>query len=338
MEKTMQAAVIQKYRQRNLTLTTVPVPKIQETDVLVKIVAASLNPIDLKTRDGKLRFLLDYRMPLILGSDFAGIVEQTGSRVTNVHVGDAVYGRVQKNRIGTFAEYIAVDQNDIAPKPANLTFEQAAAVPLVGLTSYQALSDLMQIKAGDNVFIQAGSGGIGTMAIQIAKQMGAFVATTTSAKNAELVTQLGADQVIDYHTTDFDRVLRNYDAAFDTMGGDLLQKTFKIVKPGGKIVSLSGLPDGHFAKSYGLPWWKQAMLWLANGSIRKLERETKVAYRFLFMKPSGAQLRIINQLIEAKKVTPVIDRVVPFSQIQSAVDYLETGRAQGKVIVRIADH
>lgn len=338
MEKTMRAAVIQKYRQRNLTLTTAPVPKIQETDVLVKIVAASLNPIDLKTRDGKLRFLLDYRMPLILGSDFAGIVEQTGSRVTNVHVGDAVYGRVQKNRIGTFAEYIAVDQNDIAPKPGNLTFEQAAAIPLVGLTSYQALNDLMQIKAGDKVFIQAGSGGIGTMAIQIAKQMGAFVATTTSAKNAELVTQLGADQVIDYHTTDFDRVLRNYDAAFDTMGGDLLQKTFKIVKPGGKIVSLPGLPDGHFAKSYGLPWWKQVVLWLANGSIRKLERETKVAYQFLFMKPSGAQLRIINQLIEAKKVTPMIDRVVPFSQIQSAVDYLETGRAQGKVIVRIADH
>lgn len=223
----MRAAVIQKYRQRNLTLTTVPVPKIQETDVLVKIVAASLNPIDLKTRDGKLRFLLDYRMPLILGSDFAGIVEQTGSRVTNVHVGDAVYGRVQKNRIGTFAEYIAVDQNDIAPKPGNLTFEQAAAIPLVGLTSYQALNDLMQIKAGDKVFIQAGSGGIGTMAIQIAKQMGAFVATTTSAKNAELFTQLGADQVIDYHTTDFDRVLRNYDAAFDTMGEICYRKPLK---------------------------------------------------------------------------------------------------------------
>lgn len=207
MTKTMKAAQIHKYKQHHLELNQVAIPAVGDDDVLVKVAAASINPIDLKTRDGRLTMLLKYKMPLTLGSDFSGTVTQVGQNVKAFSVGDQVYGRVQKNRIGTFAEYIAVDQGDVALKPSNLNFEQAASVPLTGLTSYQALVDIMHVKPGDKLLIQAGSGGIGTIAIQIAKSLGAFVATTTSRKNIEMVRKLGADQVIDYHQENFEDVL-----------------------------------------------------------------------------------------------------------------------------------
>ncbi|GAD17194.1 NADPH quinone reductase [Lentilactobacillus otakiensis DSM 19908 = JCM 15040] len=331
----MKAAQIQKYGQQRLDIVQVPIPVIRDNDVLVKVAAASINPIDLKTRDGQLRMLLKYKMPLTLGSDFSGTVTKVGKSVVAFHVGDQVYGRVQKNRIGTFAEYVGVDQGDIALKPVNLTLQDAAAIPLVALTSYQALVDVMQVNPGDKILIQAGSGGIGTMAIPIAKSLGAFVATTTSAKNAELVRKLGADQVIDYHQTHFEDVLVDYDYVFDTLGGQALINSFRIVKPGGKIVSISGMPNGRFAKNYGLPGWKRLALSLATMNIARLERRTGVEYDFLFMKPSGRELTAITTLIEQGVVKPIIDRVVPFEDIQSAFDYSASGRAKGKILVAI---
>lgn len=335
MTKLMKAAQIQKYGQKELDIVQVPVPMIGANDVLVKVAAASINPIDLKTRDGHLKMLLKYRMPLILGSDFSGTVAQVGKSVVAFHVGDQVYGRVHKNRIGTFAEYVGVDQGDIAIKPANLTLLDAAAIPLVALTSYQALVDVMHVKRGDKILIQAGSGGIGTIAIPIAKSLGAFVATTTSAKNAELVRQLGADQVIDYHQTNFEDVLFNYDYVFDTLGGKSLINAFQIVKPGGKIVSISGIPNGRFARDYGLPGWKRIALSLVTMNITRLERQSGVEYDFLFMKPSGKELTTITALIEQGVIEPMIDRVVPFDEIQSAFDYSASGRAKGKIVIAI---
>lgn len=335
MTKLMKAAQIQKYGQKQLDIVQVPVPMIGDNDVLVKVAAASINPIDLKTRDGHLKMLLKYRMPLILGSDFSGTVAQVGKSVVVFHVGDQVYGRAHKNRIGTFAEYVGVDQGDIAIKPANLTLLDAAAIPLVALTSYQALVDVMHVKRGDKILIQAGSGGIGTIAIPIAKSLGAFVATTTSAKNAELVRQLGADQVIDYHQTNFEDVLFNYDYVFDTLGGKSLINVFQIVKPGGKIVSISGIPNGRFARDYGLPGWKRIALSLVTMNITRLERQSGVEYDFLFMKPSGKELTTITALIEQGVIEPMIDRVVPFDEIQSAFDYSASGRAKGKIVIAI---
>ncbi|EHO49881.1 GroES-like protein [Lentilactobacillus kisonensis F0435] len=256
MTQQMKAAVINRYGQLMPEITDVAIPQVGDQDILVKIMAASVNPIDLKTQAGQLRMLLHYQMPLILGNDFAGVVTKVGVGVSGFQIGDQVYGRVPKDRIGTFAEYIAVDEDAVALKPTNLTFEQAAAIPLVGLTSYQALIDIMQIKPNNKVLIQAGSGGIGTFAIQLAKLKGAFIATTTSAKNSDFVRQLGADQVIDYHQENFAEVLRDYDDVFDTLGGEAVAEAFKIVKPGGRIVSLSGMPDDRFAKAYGLPRWK----------------------------------------------------------------------------------
>lgn len=335
MTQTMKAAVIDTYKQPQPRLTDVLRPEIRPNDVLVKVIAASINPIDLKTKDGGLKMLLTYDFPFIMGSDFAGIVEEVGPLVDNFRVGDAVYGRVQKDRIGTFAEYLAVDSHAIALKPTNTTFEEAASLPLVALTSYQALQDLIKLQPGQKVFISGGSGGIGTNAIQFAKSLGAQVATTTSAKNFDLVKSLGADVMIDYHKTDFTEVLADYDAVLDTRGGKTLEDSFKIVKPGGKIVSIAGLPNQQFGKEYGLPLWKQTVLRFVTRNLTKLTKQTGVSYQFLFMKPSGKQLEAITHLVEAGTIKPIIDRTYPFSKIDEALAYSETGRATGKIILQM---
>lgn len=335
LRTTMQAAVITHYHQAEPLMTSMPIPDVQPTDVLVKIMAASINPIDTKTMAGGLKLLLHYPMPLVLGSDFAGEIVAVGNQVTQFKIGDAVYGRPRKQRIGTFAEYLAVNVADIALKPTNLSYQAAAAIPLVGLTSYQALHDLMQLRPGQKVLIQGGSGGIGTIAIQLAKSLGAQVATTTSLKNAALVNSLGADQIIDYHTENFATALSDYDAVFDTRGGTTLEQAFQIVKPGGHIVSISGLPNGRFAKVAGLPLWKQGLFKLAAHRLTRLERQTHVTYHFLFMHPSGSELAILTKLIEQNKCRPIIDRVFDFKELHQALAYSKTGHAHGKIIVKI---
>lgn len=334
MKDTMIAAQIENYGEK-IGLKKQPVPRIGKKDLLVKVIAASINPIDLKTKDGKMKLLLHYKMPLTLGSDFAGIVVARGEQVKKFQVGDAVYGRVQKNRIGTFAEYIAVDVKDVALKPKNLTFAKASSIPLVALTSYQALHEVMKIKPQDKILIQAGSGGIGTLAIQLAKLAGAYVATTTSEKNRALVKSLGADEVIDYRSENFAEKLKDYDFVFDTMGGDILKDAFKIVKPGGKVVTLSGTPNYAFAKNYNLPLWKQMALGIASYPITKLAKKTDVSYDFLFMRPDGNQLAALTKLIEAKQLQPIIDSVISLAEIQKAVDNLASGRAKGKIILAV---
>lgn len=331
----MKAAMIRAYGHEELKIVETEVPKVGAQDVLVKIVAASINPIDLKTKEGKVKMLLDYQLPLILGSDFAGIIQEAGKEVEEFRVGDEVYGRVQKHRIGTFAEYLAVDQKDIARKPKNLTFEEAAGVPLVALTSYQGLHDVMKIQSGDKVLIQAGSGGIGTMAIQLAKLAGAYVATTTSTKNVEFVKSLGADQVIDYRQQDFAEVLTEYDFVFDTLGGENLERAFEIIKPGGKVVTLSGIPNRRFGQEYGSPLWKQVAFGLATRKLTKLEKKSGATYHFLFMKPSGSQLQKITELIEGGKLVPVVDSVWDFAKIQEAFAHSASGRARGKIIIKL---
>lgn len=331
----MKAMIIEKYGKVPLKLADMPTPPIGENDVLAEIVAASINPVDFKIRDGKLRMLKKYNMPLIMGNDFSGIVKQVGKGVKKFKAGDEIYGRASKSRIGTFAEYIAIEEDAIALKPRNLSFEEAASIPLVGLTSYQALHDILQLSSGQKVLIQAGSGGIGTFAIQLAKTMGVYVATTTSKAGYELVKSLGADQIIDYKNEQFDEILHHYDGVYDTIGGETLEKAFKIVKPGGQLVSISGLPNARFGKEYGSGFLKTNLFRIATHNITKLEKKYNVKYTFLFMKPNGEQLKIITELIESEKIKPVIDRIYPFEEAQEALNYSETGRAKGKVILKI---
>ncbi|OMD90604.1 NADPH:quinone reductase [Paenibacillus odorifer] len=331
----MKAMIIKKYGNYPLQLADIPTPAVGDYDVLAEIHAASINPIDFKVRDGKVRTLLKYNMPLVLGNDFSGIVIQVGKNVKKFKIGDEIYGRPRKDRIGTFAEYISVHEEDIALKPHNLSFEEAASIPLVGLTSYQALHDILQLTAGQKVLIQAGAGGVGTFAIQLAKAMGIYVATTTSDAGAELVKSLGADQIINYKTEAFDKILQNYDGVFDTIGGETLEKAFKTVKQGGQIVSVSGLPNARFGKEYGAGFIKTNIFRLITRKLSKLEAKYKVKYSFLFMKPSGSQLEIISELIESGQIKPVIDQVFPFVEAQKAMEYSESGRAKGKIILKI---
>lgn len=335
-QNTMQAMTIEKYGKTPLQLNEMPFPSMQEDEVLVKIHAASINPVDFKIRDGGgIRLFFNYKMPLILGNDFSGEVIDIGSKVTKFKVGDKVYGRPRKSKIGTFAEYIAVDHTELALMPDNLSFEEAASIPLVGLTSYQALNDRLSLKEGDKVFIPGGSGGIGTFAIQLAKNMGLYVATTASEKGYALAESMGADEIINYKTTDFSAVLKDYDAVFDTMGKKNLEDAFKILKKKGKIASVNGSPNINTGKEHGFGPFKKLLLKIASRKITKLSKKYDVDYEFFFMKSKGDQLEIINEYLEAGKIMPVIDKVFDFKDAQKALEYSESGRAKGKIILKM---
>jgi alcohol dehydrogenase len=331
----MRAMVIDRYGKVPMRLAEMPTPQIGEYEVLAEIHAASINPVDFKIRDGKVKLLVKYKMPLILGNDFSGVVAKVGAKVTRFKAGDEIYARPRKSKIGTFAEYIAIHEDDIALKPKNLSFEEVASIPLVGLTSYQALTDILQLQKGQKILIQAGAGGVGTFAIQLDKLMGATVATTASEAGANLVKSLGADEIINYKTEKFEEILKNYDAVFDTLGGEILEKSFGVIKDGGKIVSVSGLPNARFGKEYGSGFFKTLLFSAASHKLTLLEKEHNVQYTFLFMKPSGEQLRIIANFIETGKIKPIIDRVFPFKDAQKAMEYTESGRAKGKIILKI---
>ncbi|MFA2807695.1 NADP-dependent oxidoreductase [Bacillus mycoides] len=331
----MRAMVIDKYGKVPMRMTEMPTPEINEYEVLAEIHAASINPIDFKIRDGKVKLLLKYKMPLILGNDFSGVIVKVGTKVTQFKVGDEIYARPRKDKIGTFAEYIAIHEDDIALKPKNLTFEEAASIPLVGLTSYQALHDIMQLQKGQKILIHAGSGGVGTFAIQLAKIMGATVATTASEAGKNLVKSLGADEIINYKKEKFEDILKNYDAVFDTLGGTTLEKSFDIIKSEGNIVSVSGMPNARFGKEFGSGFFKTLLFSLASKKLTALEKKHNAQYSFLFMKPSGDQLRIIAKYIESGQIKPIIDRIFPFEDTQKAMEYSESGRAKGKIIVKI---
>ncbi|MBP1965663.1 NADP-dependent oxidoreductase [Paenibacillus aceris] len=332
----MKAMIIEKYGKNTpLIMSEQPTPDMGEHDVLVEIHAASLNPIDFKIKEGKIKFLLKYEFPLILGNDFSGIVVKVGDRVSAFKPGDEVYGRPRKSRIGTLAEYIAVHEEDISLKPRNLNFEEAASIPLVGLTTYQAFTDIMHLQKGQKILIHAGSGGVGTFAIQLAKMMGASVTTTASDKGYDLVKSLGADLIINYKQENFEEMLTGYDAVFDTLGGAALEKSFRILKPSGQIVSISGVPNARFGKEAKLGWMKTAILSIVSRKIKALEKKNQTRYHFLFMKSSGAQLKVLKEFIEGGHIKPVIDKVYHLKDAGQAFQYLEGGSAKGKVVIRI---
>jgi NADPH:quinone reductase-like Zn-dependent oxidoreductase len=332
----MEAFVLERYgKKRALKMADVPTPQLREDEALVEVHAAGVNLIDSKIRDGEFKLFLPYKFPLVLGHDVAGVVVKVGPRVRQFKVGDEVYARPDDLRIGTFAQYVPVKEASLALKPKNLSMEEAASVPLVALTAWQALVERANLKKGQKVFIQAGSGGVGTVAIQLAKHLGAIVATTTSAANIELVQSLGADVVIDYRTQDFEQILRDYDVVLNSQDGKTLDKSLRVLKAGGKLISISGPPDPAFAKVSGAPGFVKLVMRLLSFGIRGRARRRGVDYSFLFMHADGRQLREIARLIEADVLRPVLDRVVPFEQTNEAMAYVEAGRAKGKVVIKV---
>ncbi len=332
----MKAFILEQYgKKSSLHPREMPEPELRDDEVLVKVHAASVNLLDAKIKNGEFKLILPYRLPLILGHDVAGVVVSVGPRVSRFKPGDEVYSRPDDFRIGAFAEFIAIKEDSLAIKPATLTMEEAASIPLVGLTAWQALIERANLKPGQKVFIQAGSGGVGTFAIQLAKHAGAFVATTTSAANVDWVKGLGADLVIDYKKDDFANILHDYDVVLNSQDSETLTKSLSILKPGGKLISISGPPDPAFGKTIKAPWFVKLILCLLSYGIRKKAKRRNVSFSFLFMQANGTQLGEITTLIDAGAIRPVIDRVFPFEAIPKAMAYVETGRAKGKVVIKI---
>jgi len=332
----MKALTFQRYgKSPGLGMTERPRPLPKPDELLVEVHAAGLNPIDNMLMTGAFKPVVKLGLPATVGSDVAGVVVEVGSRVTRFKPGDAVFASVFDLDRGTLADYVAVPEAVAAPKPANLDFVQAASVPMVGLTAWQALKERIGLRAGQKVFIPAGSGGIGTFTIQLAKVLGASVATTTSTRNVDFVRGLGADEVVDYKQQQFQDVLRDYDAVLGTVKGEVIEQSVGILKPGGRIASLVGPLDAAFARTRGLNVLLRIVFGLMSRKILRLAGKRGVAYSFLFVHPDGGQLAEIGALLESGRLRPVIDKVFPFEQATDALAYLAQGRARGKVVVRL---
>ncbi len=332
----MKAFIVDRYGSKDGgRIGDMPDPELREDDVFVQVHAAGVNLLDSKIRSGEFKLILPYRFPLILGHDVAGVVVRVGSRVRRFKAGDEVYARPADGRIGTFAEFMAINAEDVAIKPKALTMAEAASIPLVGLTAWQALIERACLKPEQKVLIHAGSGGVGTFAIQLAKHVGATVATTTSTANMDLVRRLGADIVIDYKKEDFANVLHDYDVVLQSLDKVTLEKSLRVLKPGGQLISISGPPDAAFARSIGTSWALRMIMGALSYGIRAKARRRHAHYSFLFMRANGRQLTEITSLIDRGIIRPVVDRVFPFAATKEALAYVEAGRAKGKVVVSL---
>lgn len=320
--------------QKNLKFNDVEKPKIKSNEVLIEVYAAAINPVDYKIVEGALKSVRKLEFPAGTGFDVAGKIVEKGDEVTQFNIGDAVYSRVPTDAPGTFAQYVAVIAEVVSLKPSNLSFEEAAGLPLVGLTSVQALKTA-QFKKGDKVLIHAGSGGIGTFAIQYAKSQGAYVYTTTSTKNVDWVKALGVDEVIDYKKQNYLDVVEEADIVFDTLGDPYTKDAFDVIKEGGHVVSIAGVLDKQTAKDFGLNAIIRFILTLKRLPVTKAMKRKSAHYKFIFMHPDSKQLDAIRDLVEAGEIKPVIDRVFNFSEALEAYDYQKNGRAQGKVILKM---
>ena len=334
--QTMRALTFKRYgKSPEIGFAEVPMPSLKSDEMLIKVHAAGVNPIDNMIPTGTFKPVLHFSLPATLGSDLAGTVIEVGSNVTRFKPGDLVFASVFDLDTGAIAEFVAVPERAAALKPNNLDFVQAASIPMVGLTSWQALKQQANLQAGQKVFVPAGSGGIGTFAIQLAKHLGAHVATTTSTGNIELVRSLGADEVIDYKKQSFEDILHDYDTVIGTVKGDTIEKSINILKPGGKIVSLIGPLDAAFARAKQLNFLLTFVFSLMSRKIMKLSGKKNVTYSFLFVHPDGDQLSTLGKLLEAERIRPVIDKVFSFEQAKEALAYLAQGRAKGKVVIRM---
>jgi len=331
----MKAFVVEKYGESGLRAAEVPTPTIGPRDVLVRVSAASINPLDRMVRNGEFKLLLKYRTPFVLGHDVAGVVTRVGAEVRDFKAGDEIYSRPRDLRIGAFAEYTAIDHADVALKPTSLTMAESAAVPLVALAAWQALVDLAQVKPGQRVLVHAGAGGLGSTVIQLARHLGAYVAATARGNDEQKVRGLGANEVIDYTKADFVELLSDYDVVLDSLGGNNLAKSLTVLRPGGLAISVVGPPDAAFAEQVGRPLLKP-VLSLMSRKVRARARKLGVRYSFFFMRADGAQLKTLAALYDAGTLRPVLDRTFPFDETLDAMAYVEQGRAKGKIVVTMS--
>lgn len=331
----MKAAVLNK-KNEDLEIKDVPMPEIDEDDVLVKVKYAGVNPLDNMIVREEVKLITPYKYPLVMGNEFSGIVEKTGSSVTDFTEGDRVYARMPLNKIGAFAEYVAINKYAIAKIPDYLKFDEAACVPLTALTAIQAF-ELMNPSKGEKIFISGGTGSLGAMAIPIAKDLGLHIITSGSEKNRQRVMDLGVSEFIDYKTQDYSEILSDVDYVLDTLGESELEKEFKILKPGGILVSLKGLPNEEFAKRMGLSTVKKLLFKFAGRKFDKLASKKNQKYYFLFVESNGKQLEQVSRIFEEKNIKPSIDTIFELSDVNKAMDKVDKGGSKGKTLIKIRD-
>ena len=330
----MKVAQITKYsKDTHLTINDVVIPDINDNEVLVKVKAAGVNPVDILIANGNIRLIQDYKFPLTLGNELAGVIEKVGNNVKKYKIGDRIMTRLPITHIGAFAEYVSVDVKAIALIPTYLTYVEAAAVPLTGLTGYQVLNDVFQAKAGQSVFLPGGTGGLGAMVIPIAKQMGLHVITSGSESGHDRMLAMGVDQFINYKEQNYEEILSNIDYVMDTLGPNDVEKELKILKTNGKLVSLKGVPNYRFAVENEFAFWKKALFKLAGGKYDQMAAKQRKEYHFFFVKANGEQLQKVADILESNNIKPTLDTVYKFSQINQAIDKVAQGHAQGKVVV-----
>ena len=330
----MRAAQVEQYNKNNISVNMVSldIPVIGERDVLVRVSAAGVNPLDNMISRGEVKMIVPYKLPTVAGNEFVGVVEKVGANVSKFKVNDRVFARLPLDKIGAFAEYVAVNENAIAKVPNYLSDVEAAAVPLTALTIMQVL-ELMKAEKGKTIFISGGTGSVGAMAIPIAKAKGLEVITNGSAENKDRVLELGASRFIDYKTEDYSKSLSNIDYVLDTLGGNETEKQMQILKKGGKMVSLRAMPNGAFAKRMRLPMWKQIILGFAGSKFDKLAGKYGISYDFIFVESSGKQLQEVADLFEKLKIKPSIDTVYTLEEVNSALDKVANGRSNGKTVI-----
>ena len=331
----MKAAVLNK-KNEDLEIKDVPMPEIDEDDVLVKVKYAGVNPLDNMIVREEVKLITPYKYPLVMGNEFSGIVEKTGSSVTDFTEGDRVYARMPLNKIGAFAEYVAINKYAIAKIPDYLKFDEAACVPLTALTAIQAF-ELMNPSKGERIFISGGTGSLGAMAIPIAKDLGLHIITSGSEKNRQRVMDLGGSEFIDYKTQDYSEILSDVDYVLDTLGESELEKEFKILKPGGILVSLKGLPNEEFAKRMGLSTVKKLLFKFAGRKFDKLASKKNQKYYFLFVESNGKQLEQVSRIFEEKNIKPSIDTIFEFHDVNKSMDKVDKGGSKGKTLIKIGD-
>lgn len=332
----MKAIQIFKYNKQDISATLVEIakPDIQADEVLVRIKAAGVNPLDNKITRGGVKMLVPHKLPLTMGHEFAGIVEEVGSQVRGLSAGDKVYGLMPTIKAGAFAEWVAVPASILAPMPEGLSYTEATSIPLTALTAYQAL-ELMQVQAGKTIFISGGSGGFGAMAIPLAKARGLIVYTSGNAASRERVLALGADRYFDYRTEDYLQELKQVDYVIDSVGGAELSKQMKLLSSGGRIVSLNGMPNGRFARSFGLPKWKQWLLSLVGLSLDRQAKRVGATYDFLFVQANGSQLKRITELIEKLGIRPAISKVFSLEEANEALQSIDKSSSLGKTVLTL---
>ena len=324
----MRAAQVEQYNKNNISvkMVSLDIPIIGERDVLVRVSAAGVNPLDNMISRGEVKMIVPYKLPIVAGNEFVGVVEKVGAKVSKFKVNDRVFARLPLDKIGAFAEYVAVNENALAKVPEYLSDVEASAVPLTALTIMQAL-ELMKAEKGKTIFISGGTGSVGAMAIPIAKAKGLEVITNGSAENKDRVLELGASRFIDYKTEDY------IDYVLDTLGGNETEKQMQILKKGGKMVSLRAMPNGDFAKRMRLPMWKQIILGFAGSKFDKLAGKYGISYDFIFVESNGKQLQEVADLFEKLKIKPSIDTVYTLEEVNSALNRVANGRSKGKTVI-----